>query len=209
LLRFRETWGIVLAKFLTDAAWYFYLFWLPKYLYDARGFDYKATGSVVWIPPAASGIGALVGGACSSWLIRRGNSVDMSRKVSLGLSAMLMPFVVLVPYVSVPWTIAIFSLAFFGQQSWSTLVMILPTDLFPKQVVGTVAGLVGLGGAMGGVVLGQIAGYLLDHGYSYRPVLAIAGSLHVIAFAIVLLLVPSVRPLYAKMKPVGLQMAVS
>jgi ACS family hexuronate transporter-like MFS transporter len=122
---------------------------------------------------------------------------------------MLMPFVVLVPYVSVPWTIAIFSLAFFGQQSWSTLVMILPTDLFPKQVVGTVAGLVGLGGAMGGVVLGQIAGYLLDHGYSYRPVLAIAGSLHVIAFAIVLLLVPSVRPLYAKMKPVGLQMAVS
>ena len=196
LLGHRETWGVMLAKFLTDAAWYFYLFWLPKYLYDARGFDYKATGSVVWIPPAASGIGALVGGAGSSWLLRRGHSVNLSRKAALGLSAALMPFVILVPYVSVPWTIAIFSLAFFGQQSWSTLVMILPTDLFPKQVVGTVAGLVGLGGAMGGVVLGQFAGYLLDHGFSYRPVLAVAGSLHIIAFAVILMLVPTVRPLY-------------
>jgi ACS family hexuronate transporter-like MFS transporter len=196
LLGFRETWGIMVAKFLTDAAWYFYLFWLPKYLYDARGFDYKATGSVVWIPPAASGIGALVGGAASSWLLRRGHSVNLSRKTALGLSAALMPFVIFVPYVSVPWTIAIFSLAFFGQQSWSTLVMILPTDLFPKAVIGTVAGLVGLGGAMGGVVLGQFAGYLLDHGFSYRPVLAVAGSLHVFAFAVILLLVPTVRPLY-------------
>jgi ACS family hexuronate transporter-like MFS transporter len=195
LLRFRETWGIVLAKFLTDAAWYFYLFWLPKYLYDARGFDYKATGSVVWIPPAASGVGSFLGGAFSSWLLRRGMSVNASRKIALGASAALMPFVIFVPYVSVPWTIALFSLAFFGQQSWSTLVMILPTDLFPKHVVGTVAGLVGLGGAMGGVVLGQLAGYLLDHGFSYRPVLAIAGSLHLIAFAVILLMVRVVRPL--------------
>jgi ACS family hexuronate transporter-like MFS transporter len=196
LLRFPEMWGVMSAKFLTDAAWYFYLFWLPKYLYDARGFDYKATGSVVWIPPAASGIGALVGGAFSSWLLRRGNSVDKSRKLALGISAALMPFVMLVPHLSVPWTIAIFSLAFFGQQSWSTLIMILPTDLFPKHVVGTVAGLVGLGGAMGGVVLGQLAGYLLDHGFSYQPVLIIAGSLHLIAFAVILILVRVIRPLY-------------
>jgi len=197
LLGFRQTWGIVLAKFLTDAAWYFYLFWLPKYLYDARHFDYKATGSVVWIPPAASGIGALAGGAFSSWLLRRGTSVNFSRKLALGASAAIMPLVMLVPYVSVPWTIAIFSIAFFGQQSWSTLVMILPTDLFPRQVVGTVAGLVGLGGAMGGVVLGQLAGYLLDHGFSYEPVLVIAGSLHVVAFGVILLMIRTIRPLYA------------
>jgi len=183
-----------LAKFLTDAAWYFYLFWLPKYLYDARHFDYKATGSVVWIPPAASGIGALVGGAFSSWLLRRRNSVDFSRKMALGASAVLMPFTMLVPYVSVPWTIAIFSLAFFGQQSWSTLVMILPTDLFPRSVVGTIAGLVGFGGAMGGVLLGTLAGYLLDHGCSYKPVLCIAGSLHVVAFTVILVLVREIRP---------------
>jgi ACS family hexuronate transporter-like MFS transporter len=101
----------------------------------------------------------------------------------------------LVPHVSVPWCIVLFSLAFFGHQWWSTLIMILPTDLFPKRAIGTVAGLVGLGGAMGGVVLGQLAGYLLDHGFSYAPVLAIAGSLHVIAFLILLAVVRSLQPL--------------
>ncbi len=195
LWKFTETRGIVAAKFLTDAAWYFYLFWLPKYLYDARHFDYKATGSVVWIPPAASGIGCLVGGALSGRLIRRGHSVNASRKIALGASAAMMPLVILVPFANIPWTIAIFSIAFFGQQSWSTLIMTLPTDLFPKRAVGTVAGLVGLGGAMGGVALGTLAGYLLDHGVSYGPVLAIAGTLHVIAFAVILRTVPEVRPL--------------
>src|SRR5204862_5158173 len=91
--------------------------------------------------------------------------------------------------------IAIFSLVFFGHQWWSTLVMILPTDLYPKRVVGTVAGMVGLGGAMGGVVLGQLAGYLLDHGFSYAPVLVVAGSLHVAAFVILLKVVRSLEPL--------------
>src|SRR5438270_12473407 len=89
----------------------------------------------------------------------------------------------------------LFSIAFFGQQSWSTLVMILPTDLFPQRALGTVAGLVGLGGALGGVVLGQLAGYLLDHGFSYAPVLVIAGSLHVAAFALILATVRSLQPL--------------
>ena len=71
LLRFRQTWGVVIAKFLSDAAWYFYLFWLPKYLYDARGFDIKAVGTFAWIPYAAAGVGCLVGGWLSSRLLRR------------------------------------------------------------------------------------------------------------------------------------------
>jgi ACS family hexuronate transporter-like MFS transporter len=91
--------------------------------------------------------------------------------------------------------ILLFSVAFFGQQSWSTLVMTLPTDLFPKNAIGTVAGFVGLGGALGGVVMGQSAGYLLDHGFSYTPVLAIAGSLHVVAFLVILLTVRTLQPL--------------
>jgi ACS family hexuronate transporter-like MFS transporter len=208
LLQYRETWGIVVAKFLTDAAWYFYIFWLPKYLFDARHYDYRSAGNVVWVPPAASGLGALVGGAFSSWLLRRGGSVNFSRKTALAASAALMPFVMFVPFVSVPWAIAIFSLAYFGQQSWSTLVMILPTDLFPKQVVGTVAGLVGLGGAMGGVVLGTLAGYLLDHGHSYVPVLIIAGSLHVAAMLIILVFVPAIRPLISPRGASGLEVSV-
>jgi ACS family hexuronate transporter-like MFS transporter len=107
---------------------------------------------------------------------------------------MLMPCVSLVPHVSLSWCIVLFSLVFFGHQWWSTLIMILPTDLFPKRAVGTVAGLVGLGGAMGGVVVfGQLAGWLLDHGFSYAPVLAIAGSLHIVAFVVLLTMVRSLQ----------------
>lgn len=198
LLRFRETWGVIGAKFLSDAAWYFYMFWLPKYLLDARGFNIKAVGSVAWIPFAAAAVGCVVGGGLSSWLLHRGHSVNAARKIALGLSAALMPCVMLVPHVPVPWVIFLFSVAFFGQQSWSTLVMILPTDLFPKHAVGTVAGFVGLGGALGGVVLGQLAGWLLDHGFSYTPVLIIAGSLHVAAFLLILATVRSLQPLPLK-----------
>jgi ACS family hexuronate transporter-like MFS transporter len=93
------------------------------------------------------------------------------------------------------WILLLFSMAFFGQQSWSTLVMVLPTDLVPQQALGNLAGLVGLGGAMGGVVLGQTAGWMLDHGFSYTPVLIIAASLHVIAFGVICLSIPQLKPL--------------
>ncbi len=86
LLRFRQTWGVVVAKFLSDAAWYFYLFWLPKYLYDARGFDIKAVATFAWIPPLAAGIGCLVGGSLSSYLLRRQLALDHARKIALGAS---------------------------------------------------------------------------------------------------------------------------
>lgn len=191
----RETWGLVIAKFLSDAAWFFYLFWLPKYLYDARGFDIKAVGSFAWMPSAAAGIGCLLGGGFSSYLVRRHFSLGVARKAALGLSALLMPFVILIPHVRVSWAIALFCLAYFGQQSWSTLVMVLPADLFPQSVVGSVAGLVGFGGAMGGIAFGEVAGYLLDHGFGYNRVFAIAGMFHVVAFAIILAAVPAVEPL--------------
>lgn len=193
LLRYRQSWGLVLAKFLSDAAWYFYLFWLPKYLYDARGFNIRAVGTFAWIPYAAAGIGCLGGGWFSSYLVRRRFSVDAARKVALGLSAIVMPSVLLVPHVAVSWALAIFSLAYFGQQSWLTLVMVLPTDLFPAGAVGSVAGLVGFGGAMGGIAFGELAGYLLDHGFGYGVVFTLAGTFHIVAFAVILLMVPAVR----------------
>jgi ACS family hexuronate transporter-like MFS transporter len=194
LFRFRETWGVVLAKFLTDAGWYFYLFWLPKYLYDARGFDVKAVGTFAWIPPVAAGIGCLCGGGASSWLLHRGVSVNRARKMVLGVSAFMMPFVLFVPAVPVNWAIALFSLAYFSHQWWSTLVMILPTDLFPKSVVGAVAGLVGCAGAFGGVVFGQAVGYLLDHGFGWGIVFAVAGSFHILGFIVICLAIPTIRP---------------
>ncbi len=198
LFGFRQVWGLMLGKFLSDAAWYFYLFWLPKYLYDARGFDIKHVGYFAWIPYGASGLGSFTGGWFSSWLIRRGHSVNFARKVALGASAALMPLIVLVLKSPIPIAILLFSVAFFGQQSWSTLVMSLPTDIFPHRVVGSVAGLVGFGGAIGGVVFGLVVGYLLDHGFGYGPVFALVSTFHVAAFCIILLAIRVVQPVTAK-----------
>jgi ACS family hexuronate transporter-like MFS transporter len=198
LLGFRQVWGLVFAKFLSDAAWYFYLFWLPKYLYDARGFDTKHVGAFAWIPYAASGLGCLCGGWLSSRLIRAGRSLDFSRKLALGLSAAVMPWAYFITKAPVELAIVLFSLAFFGQQSWSTLVMVLPADLFPRSAVGSVAGMVGFGGAMGGVVFGLVVGYLLDHQYGYGAVFGIVSTLHVAAFAVVMTTVRKVRPLLSE-----------
>ena len=195
LLAIPQVLGLVSAKFLSDAAWYFYLFWLPKYLYDVRGFDTKQVGYYAWIPFAASGVGSLIGGAFSSRLIKRGHSVNFARKLALGLSAAMMPLIIFVTHTPVEWAIVLFSIAFFGQQSWSTIVMILPTDLFPRSLVGSVAGLIGFGGAMGGVVFNLFAGRLLDAGFGYGVVFAFVGSFHVLAFFIILLTVRNVTSL--------------
>src|ERR1017187_2022628 len=108
-LSFREIIGInsvrslVFAKFMSDSAWYFMLFWLPKYLYDARGFDIKRVSYYGWIPYAASGVGSFLGGWCSSRLLRSGRSLDLSRKFVLGINAAMMPAVMLVPHVPVSY----------------------------------------------------------------------------------------------------------
>jgi ACS family hexuronate transporter-like MFS transporter len=195
LLTFRQVWGLVGAKFLTDAAWFFYIAWLPKYLYDARGFDVKQVGLYAWVPFAASGVGSLLGGWFSSRLLSSGRSVDFSRKLALGLSASMMPVIVLVPSVPVEWALLLFSIAFFGQQSWSTLVMIVPTDLFEQRIVASVAGLVGFGGAMGGLTMNLLAGKLLDAGFGYETVFSIVGTLHVTAFVVILLTIRRIEPL--------------
>jgi ACS family hexuronate transporter-like MFS transporter len=200
LLRIRESWGLVSAKFLSDAAWYFYLFWLPKYLYDARGFDVRAVGTFAWIPYAAAGVGCLLGGWFSSYLVKRQFSLGVARKLALGLSAAVMPSILLVPRLPAAWALVISSIAYFGQQSWSTLVMVLPTDLFPGNVVGSVAGLVGFGGAMGGIAFGQLVGYLLDHGFGYGVVFSLAATFHVAAFVIILATVPVVHSLNLERK---------
>jgi ACS family hexuronate transporter-like MFS transporter len=184
----------VIAKVLSDAAWYFYLFWLPKYLYDARGFNIKGVGRYAWIPSAAAGAGCLLGGWFSSYLVRREFTLGVARKLALGLSAGVMPFIIMVPHVGVSWAIFLFSVAYFGQQSWSTLVMVLPTDLFPRSVVGSVAGLVGFGGAMGGIAFGQVAGFLLDRGFGYGFLFSLAGTFHVIALLVILVAIPAFEP---------------
>ncbi|HEX4309977.1 MAG TPA: MFS transporter [Acidobacteriaceae bacterium] len=187
LLRSRQVIGLVAAKFLSDSAWYFYLFWLPKYLYDARGFDIKHVSAFGWIPYAASGVGSFLGGWFSSRLMRSGHSLNYSRKLALGISAALMPAVMLVPKAPIALALLLFSIVFFGQQSWSGLIMTIPADIFPLRSVGSVAGLIGFGGAVGGATFGMVAGELLAHGSGYGTLFVLAGSLHLTAFGIILL----------------------
>jgi ACS family hexuronate transporter-like MFS transporter len=198
LLRYPQIAGLVTAKFLSDAAWYFYIFWLPKYLYDVHHFDTKQVGAFAWIPYAAAGIGSLLGGWFSSKLIQRGHTVNAARKIALGISAGVMPSILLVPHVPVQLVLVLFSIAFAGQQSWSTLVMTLPSDIVPARMVGSVAGMVGFGGATGGIVFGLVVGQLLDHGFSYGPVFACVSVLHVIGFCIILATMRVIGPIDLK-----------
>ena len=195
IIRFRNVQAFVFAKFMSDAAWYFLLFWLPKYLYDARSFDIKQVSYYAWIPYAASGIGSLVGGYFSSSLLRTGRSLDRSRKIALGLSAAFMPVVMLVPLVPVQLSILLFSIAFFCQQSWSGLIMTLPADIFPLSAVGTVSGLIGFGGAIGGAIFGIVAGSLLSNGFGYGTLFLLVGTFHLIGFLAILLFAGRIQPL--------------
>jgi len=195
VLSMRRVQVLVFAKFMSDSAWYFYLFWLPKYLYDVRGFDVKHVSYYAWIPYAASGVGSFLGGWLSSALLRQGRSLDFSRKFVLGLSALFMPVVMLVPHVPVGWALMLFSIAFFCQQSWSGLIMTLPADIFPLSAVGSVSGLIGFGGAIGGAIFGVVAGFLLGQGFGYGTLFFIVGTFHFIGFLAILLLGGRVQPL--------------
>ncbi|HEV2416928.1 MAG TPA: MFS transporter [Terriglobia bacterium] len=194
LFRFPQVWGLFWGKFLSDSAWYFYLFWLPKYLHDQRGFDLARLGAIAWIPYAAGGGGAIAGGWFSSWLIKRGFTLNFSRKTALGVAAALMLVALAITKAPVGIAVALFSVAFFGQQFWSTIMMTLPADVFPDREIGSVAGLEGCGGALGGVVFGLVVGYLLDHGFGYAPVFVMVSVFYPIAFVIILLTFRRVEP---------------
>lgn len=197
VLAMRRVQTFVFAKFMSDSAWYFLLFWLPKYLYDVRGFDIKQVSYYAWIPYAASGVGSFLGGWLSSRLIRSGRSIDFSRKLVLGLCAIGMPVVMLVSITPVQIAIALFSIAFFCQQAWSGLIMTLPADIFPLTVVGTVAGFIGFGGAIGGALFGLVAGYMLGHGFTYAILFLLVGTFHLIGFFAILLFAGRIQPLSA------------
>jgi ACS family hexuronate transporter-like MFS transporter len=190
--------ALVFAKFMSDSAWFFLLFWLPKYLYDARGFDIKQVSYYAWIPYAASGIGSFFGGWYSSRLLRKGCSLDVSRKLVLGVNAAMMPAVMLVPLVPVQYALLLFSIAFFSQQSWSGLIMTIPTDVFPLSAVGTVSGLVGFGGSIGGAIFGLVAGALLGHGFSYGLLFVLVGMFHLTGFLVLVLFGGKIQPLQPK-----------
>jgi MFS transporter, ACS family, hexuronate transporter len=194
LFRYRQLWVLLAAKFLTDAVWFFFIFWLPKYLGDVRHLNIKQIGYYAWIPYALAGAGSFTGGWLSSMLVRRHLTVNLSRKICLGLSAAMMPISLLIAKSPLGLALAIFSMALFAHQFWSTILQTLSADIFPSAVVGSVAGLMGAVGSFGAMLFDLMVGSALTHTHSYSLVLLSAGLLHPIAFLLILFLIPRIEP---------------
>ena len=189
LFRRSDTWALVSAKFLSDSAWYFFLFWLPKYLGDVRQLDIKGIGTFAWIPYAFMGAGSLFGGWLSSFLIRRGWSLDASRRISLGIAAAMLPASLFIMNAPLSLAIMFFSMAMFGHQFFSTILQTLTADMYAPAEVGSIAGLVGAAGSFGGMLFNLLVGAILTSTRSYRLVFLIAGVLHPAAFFVLMLCV--------------------
>jgi len=177
LLRYRQVWAIVLARFLTDPVWWLYISWLPKYLADARGFSLVKIGLFAWVPYVAADAGSLSGGWLSGYLIARGWSVDRSRKLVILIAALLMPAGILAAFAhDAMVALALIGVVLFGFQVWINNVQTLPSDFFSDKAVASVAGLGGTGAGIGSMIFILGTGWMVDH-FSYVPVLVTAGLL--------------------------------
>ncbi|MDT5268663.1 MAG: transporter, family, hexuronate transporter [Acidobacteriota bacterium] len=177
LLRHRQVWAIVLARFFTDPVWWLYITWLPLYLYTARGFSLKEIGLFAWVPYVAADAGSLFGGWFSGYLISCGWSVDRARKTVIAVAALLMPAGIFAAFAESPFvSLALIALVLFGFQVWINNVQTLPSDFFPRRAVGSVAGLGGTGAGIGAMLFTLTTGWVVDH-FSYVPVLVAAGVL--------------------------------
>ncbi|MFA7471839.1 MAG: MFS transporter [Spirosomataceae bacterium] len=192
LFRYRKLWGLLAIKFLPDAGWYFFIFWLPKYLNDVRGLDIKGIGTYAWIPYAMAGCGSLLGGGLSSYLLKKGFSLDISRKIPLGIAAGLLPFSLLITNASLTTAVLFFGLAMFGHQLYSTIVQTLVADMFPTQVVGTVSGLMGCVATYGAMLFSIFIGYVINS-YGYSPAFILAGVLHPISLILLFIIIKKIE----------------
>jgi ACS family hexuronate transporter-like MFS transporter len=189
LARDRNVWGIVLGRALTDPIWWFYVFWLPEYLSDARGFSLKRIALFAWMPFIAADIGNFTGGLISGYCIRRGLSVVRARTWVCAVSCL--PILAGIPAAGVHNVYAALGLicfALWGYASWATMGLTLPSDLFPQDVVATVTGLSGLAAGLVGAVFTMAVGILVDR-FSYAPAFMVAGLLPLLATACVFLLI--------------------
>lgn len=192
LFRYRKAWGLIIVKFLPDSAWYFFIFWLPKYLNEARGLDIQAIGSYGWAPYAFAGGGSFLGGLLSSYLLKRNLSLDMSRKIPLAVAACLLPASLLITGASLTGAILFFGMAMFGHQLYSTIVQTLVADMFPSRVVGSVSGLMGCGATCGAMLFSLFIGFIIEQ-YGYSPAFIIAGLLHPLSFLLILAVIKKIE----------------
>ena len=189
LLKQPNVWGIVLGRAFPDPIWWFYVFWIPQYLSDARGFSLKQIGIFAWIPFLAADLGNFTGGFGSGFFIKRGMPVIRARKLVCILSAV--PMLAAIPVTHAPnayWALALISLATWGYASWSTMALTFPSDLFPQDVVASVTGLRGFAAGVMGSLFTFGAGAIVDK-YSYLPAFIAAGVVPLLATAAVLTLI--------------------
>ena len=195
LLKNRTVWGIVLGRALTDPIWWFYVFWLPQYLSDARGFSLKQIAMFAWMPFIAADIGNFTGGFISGYCIRRGVSVVRARTWVCAVSCL--PILAGIPAARVHSSVAALALiciALWGYASWSTMGLTLPSDLLPQDVVATVTGLSGLAAASVSTIFTFAVGILV-YRFSYGPSFVVAGLMPLFATACLFLLIrPPVKP---------------
>jgi MFS transporter, ACS family, hexuronate transporter len=195
LLASRAAWAFCTAKFLTDPVWWFYLFWLPGFLNRTYGIDLSNLGLPLVVVYQASTIGSIGGGWISSALLKRGWTVNAARKTAMLICAVAVTSVVFVARTggNMWLAVALVSIAAAGHQGWSANLFTLASDMFPRGAVGSVVGFGGMGGSIGGMLVAPAVGYWLDWSQgAYGPLFVVAGSMYLLALALIQLLVPIV-----------------
>jgi len=192
LLNSRPAWAFILGKFLTDPAWWFYLFWLPGFLHRVYGLDLAHLGLPIIVVYQLSTVGSIGGGWIPSALLRRGWRPHRARAAAMLICALAVTSVIFVGMAGGNMWVAVglVGVATAAHQGWSANLYTLASDLFPRGAVGSVVGLGGLGGAVGGMLIAPLVGYWLDwsHG-AYAPLFVIAGLIYLVAFGVIHVLV--------------------
>lgn len=183
LLRHKETYGIMIGKFLTDPVWWFYLYWMPNYLASQRGFDLKGISIAIPLIYIVAILLGLVGGWLPGFFIRKGWSVARARKTTMLFTALALPVSATAVWAQNPW-VAIFlvSLACGAHNGWSANIFTLVSDCFPSRAVGSITGLAGFAGGLGGLFIATLApGFIVTY-FGYTPIFLLMGILHPLAY---------------------------
>jgi len=191
----RQTWAFVLGKFMTDPIWWFYLFWLPKFLHTNYGLTLDRMGPPLVVIYLVSDAGSIAGGWLSSFLIRRGWSINAARKTTMLICALCVVPIMFAWKATDMWVaVGFIGLATAAHQAWSANIFTIASDMFPRQAVGSIVGLGGMGGAIGGMYMATAAGFLLHLTGSYHVLFIVAGSAYLAALLVVHSLAPRLKP---------------
>ena len=191
LFRHRQTYAILFSRFVTDWVWWFFLFWTPDFLNKTHGVDLKATILPLIIIYTMSSIGGIYGGHVSSQFIKMGRSIDFARKTTILLFALLVLPLNAVPYIHNIWIVVfIIGLATSTHQAWASNIFTIVSDVYPKQVVGSMTGISSVGGAVGGALASSFVGLILEWTGSYATIFMIASTMYILAWLILKTFVP-------------------